>query len=82
MPNEDITPQPTTPDAAMGWTDEQQHAADEFRRYVREYFANPCEGTKYALHMAAEGCFLVGVHPSRVSPEGYVVPVGTVGAIA
>jgi hypothetical protein len=57
--------------APMSWTGDQQEAIDEFRRCVRVYLANPCEGTKYALHMAAEGALLVGVDPSRITPDGY-----------
>ena len=52
-------------------TSEQEQAVEGFRHAAREYSANPCAGTRYALEMAAAECQLLGLDPSRITSSGY-----------
>jgi hypothetical protein len=57
------------------WTDEQRDAVDEFRHAAREFLASADAAThagrRYALGMAATACQMLGLDPSRITPDGY-----------
>lgn len=65
-----------TSDAFMCWTDEQQQEINAFRGCVIAHLYSPqCHGTRYAMEMSAQALLLLGVNPSRVTPDGYVRPL-------
>ena len=62
----------------MGFTPEQHHAIDECRHHIREHMKaldsgdkERIRGTKYALDMDAIACQILGIDPSRITPDGY-----------
>ncbi|MEM9067131.1 MAG: hypothetical protein AAGE52_01455 [Myxococcota bacterium] len=57
---------------AEDMTEEQFAAVQEFRHWALALVGRPTDaGVRYALEMAAAEVQLLGLDPSKITPEGY-----------